>query len=210
MNDLGLTDNEVLNLCQWEGTRAAKERYEREARVQVRTTTADEIGAAPVGNGPRATFEDISRPASAGTASSSNETLVAVSQRDDTSSKDAELLPVPEDFIGLLRHAMQSRLQGDHAHINQAWEAWLKETLENHDEIDIDSVMTAIQNLEPETFGIDQQGGDGEVETPRSPTPQSPAAETYQEVTPIDQTQIDRFRRAGAHLLPRSQAETAR
>src|ERR1700744_6422038 len=59
-DELGLTADEILNLCQWEGTRAAKERYEREAGVQVRTTTADDVVAAPLGDGPNAAFEDLS------------------------------------------------------------------------------------------------------------------------------------------------------
>lgn len=208
-DELGLTNDEILNLCQWEGTRAAKERYEREAGVQVRTTTAEDVVAASPGNGPRAVFEDLSRPASVGTvSSSSNETLVATPEKDDK-SKDVEHSPSSpdEDFIGLLRNAMQSRLQGDPSHINQAWEQWLKDTLERQDEIDIDSVMAAIQTLEPETFGDRQETGDGDNVISRSPTPQSPPAVSYDTAAPLVRPDIRRVR---SHFLQRSQTEAAR
>ncbi|KAK5192513.1 hypothetical protein LTR96_007141 [Exophiala xenobiotica] len=57
-DELGLTNDEILSLCQWEGTRAAKERYECEAQTEVKTTIGADIPAAPRGNGPRALWED--------------------------------------------------------------------------------------------------------------------------------------------------------
>ena len=208
-DELGLTGDEILNLSQWEGTRAAKERYEREAGVHVSTTTADDVVAAPVGNGPRATFEDLSRPAPVGARSSSNVKLVATPEAEVHKSQDvdsASLTP-EEDFIGQLRHAMRSRLHGDPEHINQAWEQWLKDTLEQHADMDHDSVLAAIQNLEPETFAASLQAGYAEDMISRSPTPQSPA-ETY-EVNPLDRVQTD-ARRSRSLFLQRSSTEAAR
>ncbi|KIW87317.1 uncharacterized protein Z519_11953 [Cladophialophora bantiana CBS 173.52] len=215
-DELGLTEDEILNLCQWEGTRAAKERYEREAGVEVRTTTADDVVAALPGNGPRAVFEDLSRPASVDRASSCSETLVATPEKEEYKAKDVDTpSPAPEeDFIDLLRDAMQSRLRGDPSAINQAWEQWLKETLERHDDIDIDLVMTAIRNLEPETLRAIQQAGDGDETMSRSPTPQS-QADSYHETNHLDRIDTD-----GTHVASdsaslslfarRSQTEAAR
>lgn len=44
MDELGLTDGEILDLVRWEGTLWARERYERDEGVKVRDTTGDGIG----------------------------------------------------------------------------------------------------------------------------------------------------------------------
>jgi hypothetical protein len=41
MDNLGLTNSEIAGLTKWEGTRWAKERYEREQGIVIRDTTAD-------------------------------------------------------------------------------------------------------------------------------------------------------------------------
>ncbi|KIY02844.1 uncharacterized protein Z520_01309 [Fonsecaea multimorphosa CBS 102226] len=188
LDELGLTADEILNLCQWEGTRAAKERYEREAGVEVRTTTADDVVAALPGNGPRAVFEDLSQPEPVDRAASSSETLVATPEEEEYEAKDVDSpASAPEDEVmDLLRDAMQSGLRGDSA----AWEQWLKETLERHDEIDLDLVMTAIRDLEPETLRAIQQAGEGNETMSRSPTPQS-HADAYHEANHLDRVETD-------------------
>ncbi|KZF22041.1 hypothetical protein L228DRAFT_247652 [Xylona heveae TC161] len=42
-DELGLTESEIASLCRWEGTKWARERYEKEEGVIVRDTTGDEI-----------------------------------------------------------------------------------------------------------------------------------------------------------------------
>ncbi|KIW69135.1 hypothetical protein PV04_05028 [Phialophora macrospora] len=208
-DELGLTGDEILNLCQWEGTRAAKERYEREAGVQVRTTTADDVVAAPPGNGPVAFFEDLSQPASVDTTSLSNHTLAAALEKEEDMSGDVEDPPSPpeDDIIGLLRNAIQSRLRGDSTPFH-AREQWLKDILDHCDEIDVDAVMAAIQTLEPETFGIPQQADETHDVMSRSPTPQSPGL-AYSTTTPLDRAVAD-LRRVQSLFLQRSQTEAAR
>ncbi|KIW75016.1 hypothetical protein Z517_11787 [Fonsecaea pedrosoi CBS 271.37] len=215
-DELGLTADEILTLCQWEGTRAAKERYEREAGVEVRTTTADDVVAALPGNGPRAIFEDSSRPASVDRVPSDSETLVATPEKGQGKIKDVDTLTsVPEEgFIHLLRDALQSRLRGDPSAINQAWEEWLTEILERYDEIDIDLIMTAIRNLEPETLRAIQQAGGGTETSSRSPTPQS-QEDSYHEASHLDLVETDSTHVSvdGASLsifARRSQTEAAR
>ncbi|KAF2170173.1 hypothetical protein M409DRAFT_51923 [Zasmidium cellare ATCC 36951] len=43
-DDLGLTYNEIQDFCCWEGTKWARERYEKDEGVKVVDTTGDEIG----------------------------------------------------------------------------------------------------------------------------------------------------------------------
>lgn len=45
-DQLRLTDDEILSICQWEGTKSAKDKYEQETNRIIRDTTAD--GVAPV------------------------------------------------------------------------------------------------------------------------------------------------------------------
>lgn len=42
-DDLGLTAHEISELCKWEGTLWARQRYERDERIKVTDTTANEI-----------------------------------------------------------------------------------------------------------------------------------------------------------------------
>ncbi|KAK6438253.1 hypothetical protein LTR95_005546 [Oleoguttula sp. CCFEE 5521] len=44
-NELGLTYQEIQDFCCWEGTRWARERFERDEGLKVRDTTGEEIGA---------------------------------------------------------------------------------------------------------------------------------------------------------------------
>ncbi|KAL1954604.1 hypothetical protein VTO42DRAFT_899 [Malbranchea cinnamomea] len=46
-DELGLTETEIASLCRWEGTKSAKERYEREEGVTIRDTTMDTISVEP-------------------------------------------------------------------------------------------------------------------------------------------------------------------
>lgn len=43
-DDLGLTYNEIQDFCCWEGTKWARERYEKDEGIKVVDTTGDEIG----------------------------------------------------------------------------------------------------------------------------------------------------------------------
>lgn len=42
-DELGLTKHEILSLCRWEGTRWARESYERQEGIKIRDTTGQEI-----------------------------------------------------------------------------------------------------------------------------------------------------------------------
>lgn len=227
-DELGLTNDETLNLCQWEGTRAAKERYEREAQTEVKTTTGLDLPAATRGSGPRAIWEDWSRSGSQ-PAPSTHDTILE--EEEDTEDKD---VPEPqqgteetsENIVGLVRDAMQERLAGTSLVISEEWEEWLKDALERHS-VDVDVILTAVQGLEPEVLGtVADHTGDLDYDSVVTPSlspslsppavPQSSQGRTYDELhTIVDELQNNNTRLAAdnaavALFLQRSQTEAAR
>ncbi|KAF1818694.1 uncharacterized protein K489DRAFT_300810, partial [Dissoconium aciculare CBS 342.82] len=44
-DELRITDSEIQEFCNWEGTKSARERYEKDEGIKVLDTTGDEIGA---------------------------------------------------------------------------------------------------------------------------------------------------------------------
>ncbi|KAJ9646885.1 uncharacterized protein PV06_10370 [Exophiala oligosperma] len=230
IDELGLTNDEVLSLCQWEGTRAAKERYEREAQTEVKSTIGADIEVAPQGNGPRAIWEDWSRPQSSRT-SSDNDTVIELEEGEhkdgSPESRHGSTEPPDDDVMGLVRDAMQARMEarpsGTPLIINQVWEQWLKEALERH-EMDVDSVLTAIQSLDFEMISpvVEEDAAVGL--TPATTPPLSPSRpartahtrNSYDDLhSMVDELQSNNTRLAEdnaamALFLQRSQTEAAR
>lgn len=220
-DELGLTTDEILNLCQWEGTRAAKERYEREARTEVLTTTGDDIVPAPKGSGPKAVFEDWTMSPSEQRSESG--TVLQVDGTEESESSDNQHLgdspssSPTTGLFGLLRDAMEAR---DSSAISQAWEQWLKEALERS-ETDLETVLNAIGIFEPGVRGADdttEAVGVLSSTTPLSPPPVTQPRQThnYDELhTLVGELQNNNTRLAAdnaalALFLRRSQAEAAR
>ncbi|KAI1612399.1 hypothetical protein EDD37DRAFT_654458 [Exophiala viscosa] len=178
-DDLGLTNDEILSLCQWEGTRAAKERYEREAQTEVKTTTGNDLPTTTRGSGPRAVWEDWSRSAP-GPASPA---YTAIPEADEVEDTD---MPEPQqptddqsgsseyDIVGLVRDAMQERLTGTSLAISEEWEQWLKDALERHT-VDVDVILAAVQELEPQVLGtVSDHTGDLDFTPATTPSLSSP------------------------------------
>ncbi|KAK5057517.1 hypothetical protein LTR84_011517 [Exophiala bonariae] len=233
-DELSLTNDEILNLCQWEGTRAAKERYEREAQTEVKTTTAHDVAVAPRGSGPRVIFEGWSTESSAEQSIDSQHAAKedpADQESDDQPKSEQrgdspDSLPAPSnEILDLLRTAIQSRsrLESSVA-TTQAWEQWLKDALERH-EMDIDSVMTALEGIDPDPLApLDDLEALGSLLTDspipgRTPSPRalsSAEQRTYDELhNMVDQLQTDNTRLAAdnaalALFLRRTQTEAAR
>ncbi|EXJ95736.1 hypothetical protein A1O1_00860 [Capronia coronata CBS 617.96] len=157
-DELGVTKDEILSLCKWEGTRAAKERYEQDAETKVKTTTGDDVAAAPVGLGPRAVFEQPSRPV-CDYQSEDAETVAAEADREDldrpkTDPSTVSQSPEPTNVVlEALRDVMFARLEGDPSADNHALEQWLKEALERH-EMDLESAIQFIRSVEAESTSI--------------------------------------------------------
>lgn len=238
-DELSLTNDEILNLCQWEGTRAAKERYEREAQTEVKTTTAHEVTVAPRGSGPRVIFEGWSTSSSLDKSADSQTVVEAEAGAETIPEADEQTkarqhddspnsLPAPStEILDLLRTAIQSRSRHESSvATTQAWEQWLKDALERH-EMDIDSVMSALQSISTDPEPLPSLGDPEALfslltDSPipgRTPSPHplpSPEHRTYGELhNMVDQLQTDNTRLAAdnaalALFLRQTQTEAAR
>ena len=149
-DELKLTTNEMLTLCNWEGTRAAKERFEREAQTKIESTTLEGIDAEP-GNdgGPRAVFHTpIGRLRTRG---SYGYGLGVPGKRraeiDEESEQDeSESVGVPLNLQ--LLAAANARDRGEPVRFDQEWEQWMKEALERN-EMDLDTILETIRQGRP-------------------------------------------------------------
>ncbi|KIV81926.1 hypothetical protein PV11_04073 [Exophiala sideris] len=224
-DELGLTNDEILGLCQWEGTRAAKERYEREAQTEVKTTTGHDIPTTTRGFGPRAMWESWCLPG----RELASPAYTAIPEPDDIEDQD---MPQPQqttvdssgasgyDIVGLVRDAMQERLAGTSLAISEEWEQWLKDALERHT-VDVDVILTAVRDLEPEVLGtLGDHAGDLDFEPVSPSITSAPAVESSQGYSYDEHhDEWDDPDTINTHLaalnnaplvLPRSQTEAAR
>ncbi|KAJ5084757.1 hypothetical protein NUU61_009336 [Penicillium alfredii] len=144
-DELGLTDAEISDLCRWEGTKSARERYELEEGVSVLDTTAYAIRPATPPPVPsiEVHFDDFC-------GSEEEQDLIIETLSDDTVR--ASETRTPSDFPSdqeddedegeysdeevescgvALNHrllaAMAARDQGADVPLDEDWEQWLKE-----------------------------------------------------------------------------------
>jgi len=135
-DNLKLTNSEIAGLTKWEGTRWAKERFEREQGVVIRDTTSDGIEEwvepalrIPVLQGQRADVEDMEDVQD----DQDQEVEEAGGNEDDEMDEDseAELQSIGLDLNERLRAAAASREAGDPATVmDEEWEQWLKDAVE--------------------------------------------------------------------------------
>ena len=149
-DELRLTDNEIQSLCNWEGTRRARETYETKNRVKIKDTTWNGIHdlrnketTATVA--PAYTAETMeSEPGQIlGNHVKSEEEIegedekVRDSEEADESSEDEsedELQrSVGVDLNQRLLVATEARARGEEVAIDAEWEQWLKEAAERGD-----------------------------------------------------------------------------
>ncbi|KAH8813292.1 hypothetical protein F5884DRAFT_670332 [Xylogone sp. PMI_703] len=132
-DNLGLTDSEIAGLTKWEGTRWAKERFEKEQGIVIRDTTADDISDwvepelrnAAVRSTASADVEDLEGMQG---ASEADDDLQGV---DDGEESDAELNSVGIELNERLRAAVAQREAGNVGTVmDEEWEQWLKEAAE--------------------------------------------------------------------------------
>ncbi|CAG8955652.1 hypothetical protein HYFRA_00010916 [Hymenoscyphus fraxineus] len=130
---LQLTDGEIANLTKWEGTRWAKERFEREQGIVIRDTTGDgiepwvepELRVQTVAQAHRAEVEDMEDIQEDG--ESENEDL----DEDEGEDSDVEIQSVGIELNERLRAAAAQREAGNVGTImDEEWEQWLKEAAE--------------------------------------------------------------------------------
>ncbi|KUJ08805.1 uncharacterized protein LY89DRAFT_539759, partial [Mollisia scopiformis] len=135
-DNLGLTKSEIASLTKWEGTRWAKERFEREQGIVIRDTTSDgiedwvppelRIPLAP--HAQRADIEEMEDIQGDGeTEENDNEN----DMEEDGEESDAEITSVGVELNERLRAAVAQREAGNTTiPIDEEWEQWLKDAVE--------------------------------------------------------------------------------
>ncbi|KAJ5601014.1 hypothetical protein N7510_010548 [Penicillium lagena] len=145
-DELGLTEAEILSLCRWEGTRWARERYEKEEGISVRDTTAHSIRPAtpPPSPSVEVHFEDFCGPEEEldYNIDTRSDHTVRASQRNSTEFlehkgedheveeedySDEEMESCGVALNSRLLAAMAARDQGANVPLDEDWEQWLKE-----------------------------------------------------------------------------------
>ena len=134
---LRLTESEVAGLTKWEGTRWAKERFEREQGVMIRDTTSDGIDdwvepqlRVPVAQ--RQDLDDGDREMEGNQNEGQGEEDEGVEDEDmDDEDSDMEIRSVGIELNERLRAAVAQREAGNAATVmDEEWEQWLKDAVE--------------------------------------------------------------------------------
>lgn len=128
---LHLTPNEIATLTKWEGTRWAKERYEREQNTIIRDTAADDMSQ---------WVEPEDRIATPGATLPIEEDLSMVEvddaeeeeeEEEDEEDSEGELESVGISLNERLRERVAARNAGDLSlSVDEAWEQWFKNAVE--------------------------------------------------------------------------------
>ncbi|TQV96397.1 hypothetical protein V2A60_003194 [Cordyceps javanica] len=142
---LGLTRFEIAGLTKWEGTKWAKEKYEKEQGVAIRDTTADGFPtweepalwvrpaaavAVDVLPSPSLSSSLSSSPISSGMSTPPYQPADEDEDEDDESEDELESVGV--ELNARLRTQAARRDAGDSdAVLDEAWEEWLKTALES-------------------------------------------------------------------------------
>lgn len=144
--ELKLTRDEILSLCQWEGTKSAKEKYERDTRTLIRDTTADEIAPADEVIPPFATLvPDTEARSDRSTPYRIIQFLDGVEPERCTEGEALDIHDEPRTPVPSLGSPpMPAELYDT----DERWPQWLQEAAErNH--LDIRRMMEAIRDGRP-------------------------------------------------------------
>lgn len=190
-DELGLTEAEISSLCRWEGTKSARERYEKEEGVTVRDTTADTIPMAPPTPPPSIEvhyFDDLAEPASESESEvepsgdviidypNSNGVCIPQEHDSDEEYSDEEMESCGVELNNRLIAASVAREQGADIPLDDAWEQWLKEVSERRGYTDM---MNAIRTGQPFSFlSNNPSSSPSSLSSSSSPSPLRYAAAT--------------------------------
>ncbi|KAJ5543450.1 hypothetical protein N7535_005874 [Penicillium sp. DV-2018c] len=180
-DELGLTEQEIGDLCRWEGTKSARQRYEAEEGVRVQDTTAQSVRPASPNPVPsiEVHYDDFGfcRPDEEDDGvieTQSNGTVRATESRTSSYRSAEEELAVEEEYsdeeiesCGLALNnrilaAMAARDQGTDVPLDEDWEQWLKEAGERGSFGEMVHAIRENQSLTLSALGAD------EVRMPRS------------------------------------------
>ncbi|CZT12074.1 uncharacterized protein RAG0_16039 [Rhynchosporium agropyri] len=131
---VGLTRHEIAVLTKWEGTRWAKERFEREQGIVIRDTTADGIHdwvppqlRVPITHAQRADVEDMEDIQE----DEEIEDTEVENEMDEDDDSDGEVSSIGVALNEQLRANAALRALGSDIVMDEAWEQWLKEAAES-------------------------------------------------------------------------------
>lgn len=130
-DNLGLTKSEIASLTKWEGTRWAKERFEKEQGIKIRDTTGDGIEdfvepELRVPATPQAQRADVEEMEDVQEDQGSENDM-----DEDGEDSDVEIQSVGVELNERLRAAVAQREAGNSATVmDEEWEQWLKEAAE--------------------------------------------------------------------------------
>ena len=142
-DELRLTAEDIRDLCRWEGTRFARERYEEEHNCSIRDTTWDgmdvmELRQAsstgtrlPGGEIITSSAEGVQEPQDRAEHMNVEEDLAV--QEDGLEEEDSEDELQHSVGIDLNRHLMvatEARARGEEVVLDADWEQWMKEAAE--------------------------------------------------------------------------------
>lgn len=145
-DELRLSNHEIQTLCNWEGTRSAREKYEKDEGQTIRDTTWDDIELA-VHTEPTATRtvllegQEVDEEAAQMSQDEvdlddeSEDEEMGVSDIDPADAAEEESEDELQQSIGVeLNHrlilATEARARGEDAVLDPDWEQWLKEAAE--------------------------------------------------------------------------------
>ncbi|KAI1912901.1 hypothetical protein LOZ53_003116 [Ophidiomyces ophidiicola] len=139
-DELGLTKDEIASLCRWEGTKSARDRYERDEGIRVRDTTADGIYVssphvpATIHLHPFHDDEGSTHAPSIRTPDSI-EIRRTHTSHDDSPVEDESSEDELEESVGFalnqhLLEATAARERGADVSLDDVWEQWLKDAIE--------------------------------------------------------------------------------
>ena len=160
-DELRLTNDEILHLCTWEGTRAAKERFERESRTKIEMTTLNGVATEPVGDGPRAILHTKEQPSKTIRQSynSHKRKPYAVAEQSDDDADESFGVHLNQNLMA----AAEARERGEAARFDLQWEQWMKEAIERN-EMDTDSILESLRQGRPfPPSSVEPDGDTGEI-----------------------------------------------
>ncbi|KAJ5964188.1 uncharacterized protein N7479_004064 [Penicillium vulpinum] len=145
-DELRLTEEEISNLCRWEGTKSARQRYEAEEGITVRDTTAHSVRPASPQPAPSieihfndCDFCGTEEEEDQSIETQSNDTVRAIDSRASSYQSAEEEHEIEEELsdeemescgVALnnrILAAMAARDQGTDVPLDEDWEQWLKE-----------------------------------------------------------------------------------
>ncbi|KAL4942429.1 hypothetical protein BDV06DRAFT_211857 [Aspergillus oleicola] len=167
-DELGLSEEEIGSLCRWEGTKSARQRYEKEEGVRVRDTTADAVRPASPSPLPSVIVHVEDGPMPAPEAETKATTYkeaefedgeiddrgidcdLQAQETEDSSDEEMESCGV--ELNHRLLAATAARERGANVPLDEDWEQWLKDAGERGSYTD---VLNAIRRGQPLNFLYD-------------------------------------------------------